>query len=86
MNVHCKSMFYFSADIPCPEVYLSVVLKEFFKAHHIVEGEMAAGHCAAYTFDGEDIFICHGYSATRNGAAMLIQRPISWTTDGWPEL
>ncbi|MBQ2131298.1 MAG: family 43 glycosylhydrolase, partial [Prevotella sp.] len=46
----------------------------------------AAGHCAAYTFDGEDIFICHGYSATQNGAAMLIQRPISWTTDGWPEL
>ena len=46
----------------------------------------AAGHCAAYNFDGEDIFICHGYSATQNGAAMLIQRPISWTSDGWPEL
>ena len=46
----------------------------------------ATGHCAAYTFDGEDIFICHGYSATQNGAAMLIQRPISWTADGWPEL
>ena len=45
----------------------------------------AAGHCAAYTFDGEDVFICHGYSATHNGAAMLIQRPISWTADGWPE-
>ena len=46
----------------------------------------AAGHCAAYRFDGEDIFICHGYSVTRGGAAMLIQRPISWTADGWPEL
>ena len=46
----------------------------------------AAGHCAAYNFDGEDIFICHGYSTSRNGAAMLIQRPISWTADGWPEL
>ena len=46
----------------------------------------AAGHCAAYNFDGEDIFICHGYSATQNGAALLIQRPISWTADGWPEL
>ena len=45
----------------------------------------AAGHCAVYTFDGEDVFICHGYSATHNGAAMLIQRPISWTADGWPE-
>lgn len=46
----------------------------------------AAGHCAAYTFEGEDIFICHGYSATQNGTALLIQRPISWTPDGWPQL
>ena len=46
----------------------------------------AAGHCAAYTFDGEDVFVCHGYSATQNGTALLIQRPISWTADGWPEL
>ena len=46
----------------------------------------AAGHCAAYNFDGEDLFICHGYSATHGGAAMLIQHPISWTADGWPEL
>ena len=45
----------------------------------------AAGHCAAYNFNGEDIFICHGYSATQNGAAMLIQYPISWTADGWPQ-
>ena len=46
----------------------------------------ATGHCAVYNFDGEDVFICHGYSATRNGAALLIQRTISWTADGWPEL
>ena len=54
----------------------------------VLEGDKkdweAAGHCAAYTFDGQDIFICHGYSATRNGAAFLIQRPITWTPDGWP--
>ena len=29
---------------------------------------------------------CHGYSTTQNGAALLIQRPISWTDDGWPQL
>ena len=46
----------------------------------------AAGHSAAYTFDGQDLFVCHGYSATQNGAAFLIQRTISWTEDGWPEL
>ena len=46
----------------------------------------AAGHCAAYHMDGEDIFICHGYSVAHNGASILIQRPISWTKDGWPIL
>jgi arabinan endo-1,5-alpha-L-arabinosidase len=57
----------------------------------------AAGHCAVYHFpttqtgqagedDGEDIFICHGYSTKQNGAALLIQRPVKWTPDGWPTL
>ena len=46
----------------------------------------AAGHCAVYTFEQEDIFICHGYSIKHNGASILIQRPIRWTTDGWPAL
>ena len=43
-------------------------------------------HCAAYTIDGQDIFICHGYSVAQQGAPVLIQRPIRWTSDGWPEL
>ncbi len=46
----------------------------------------AAGHCAAYHIDGQDIFICHGYSIAHKGASILIQRPISWTADGWPTL
>ena len=46
----------------------------------------AAGHCAAYTFDGQDFFICHGYSVAQNGASILIQRPITWTSDGWPKI
>ena len=25
-------------------------------------------------------------SATQNGMALLIQYPIAWTTDGWPEI
>lgn len=56
----------------------------------VLEGDKvdweAAGHCAVYNFDGEDVFICHGYSAKQNGAAMLIQRSVSWTDDGWPTL
>lgn len=46
----------------------------------------AAGHCAAYDLNGETIFICHGYSTSFNGAAILIQRPIKWTDDQWPLL
>ena len=46
----------------------------------------AAGHCAAYHVNGEDIFICHGYSVAQEGASVLIQRPIHWTSDGWPVL
>ena len=46
----------------------------------------AAGHCAAYDMNGESIFICHGYSARLNGAALLIQKPIKWTRDQWPYL
>lgn len=46
----------------------------------------AAGHCAVYHLDGKDIFICHGYSAKQNGAAMLIQRTINWDKDRWPVL
>ena len=46
----------------------------------------AAGHCAAYHFDGEDIFICHGYSTRLNGQSILVQHTIKWTSDGWPTL
>ena len=46
----------------------------------------AAGHCAAYTFDHQDIFICHGYSIAHEGASILIQRPIEWTKEEWPKL
>jgi len=46
----------------------------------------AAGHCAVYSFGQDDVFICHGYSIRHQGASILIQRPIRWTADGWPEL
>lgn len=47
----------------------------------------AAGHCAAYDLPtGETLFICHGYSTKMNGASVLVQRFITWTADGWPEL
>ena len=46
----------------------------------------AAGHGAVYHLDNQDVFICHGYSVAQQGASVLIQRPIRWTEDNWPEL
>ena len=56
----------------------------------ILEGDKkeyeAAGHCAAYNLNGEDIFLCPGYATKQNGAALLVQRRIEWMADGWPKL
>ena len=56
----------------------------------VLEGDKkhfeAAGHCAAYSLKGEDIFICHGYRTGGKGEAVLIQRAIRWTDDGWLSL
>ena len=55
----------------------------------VIEGDgkvfEAAGHCAAYSINGEDLFICHGYYLPHQGASILIQRRIEWH-DGWPRL
>lgn len=46
----------------------------------------AAGHCAAYTIGGKDIFICHGYSVALDGASVLVKKEIKWDDQGWPTL
>ena len=72
--------------------YLDRVGKDMLKGGGtiLLEGDKqeyeAAGHCAAYHFGDDDLFICHGYSAKQNGTALLVQRKISWTPDGWPKL
>ena len=38
----------------------------------------------AYNFNGQDLFLCHGYSVELKGASVLIQKEIRWTDDGWP--
>ena len=57
----------------------------FFEGDHV--DYEAAGHCAVYDVPGgETIFICHGYSTHLDGTSILIQKPVHWTADGWPEL
>lgn len=43
----------------------------------------AMGHCAVYTFGGDDVFVCHGYSVPLKGASILVQRRLRWDADGW---
>lgn len=52
----------------------------------IVRGDKdwyGAGHNAAYTFDGKDYIIYHGYDASDKGRSKLIIKQMEWK-GGWP--
>lgn len=49
------------------------------------EAWAAVGHEAAYTFDGTDYLIFHGYDNADEGRPKLIIRKITWE-DGWPKI
>lgn len=53
----------------------------------IVEGDnkkwFGTGHPAAYTFNGDDYLIYHGYDATNKGRPKLVIDQLDWK-DGWP--
>lgn len=53
----------------------------------IVEGDnkswFGAGHNSAYTFDGKDYLVYHGYDAKDKGRSKLIIEDLKWK-DGWP--
>jgi arabinan endo-1,5-alpha-L-arabinosidase len=42
------------------------------------------GHNSAYTFDGKDYLIFHGYDAKDKGRSKLRIEELSWDADGWP--
>ena len=53
----------------------------------VVQGDQewyGVGHNAAYTFDGKDYLIYHGYDAKDNGRSKLIIRPMQWDAQDWP--
>ena len=53
----------------------------------IVQGDnkewFGAGHNSAYTFDGKDYIIYHGYDAKDRGRSKLIIQELKWE-NGWP--
>ncbi|MEI6948777.1 arabinan endo-1,5-alpha-L-arabinosidase [Paraflavisolibacter sp. H34] len=53
----------------------------------VVEGNKewhGAGHNSAYTFDGKDYLVFHGYDANDKGRSKLRIEEIAWDKDGWP--
>lgn len=54
----------------------------------VVQGDgkewFGAGHNSAYTFDGKDYLIFHGYDAKDRGRSKLRIEEIKWDKDGWP--
>ncbi|HEX8462721.1 MAG TPA: arabinan endo-1,5-alpha-L-arabinosidase [Segetibacter sp.] len=53
----------------------------------VVQGDnknwFGAGHNSAYTFDGKDYIVYHGYDAKDKGRSKLIIEELLWQ-DGWP--
>ena len=56
----------------------------------VVQGDnkewFGAGHNSAYTFDGKDYIIYHGYDAKDRGRSKLIIQEMKWDKDGWPTI
>jgi arabinan endo-1,5-alpha-L-arabinosidase len=53
----------------------------------VLEGNKAwygVGHNSAYTFNGKDYLVFHGYDASDNGKAKLRIEKLSWDSQGWP--
>ena len=50
------------------------------------ENYFGVGHNSAYTFDGVDYLVFHGYNAMENGKSTLVIKEIKWDSDFWPYL
>jgi arabinan endo-1,5-alpha-L-arabinosidase len=57
----------------------SVVLESYDDVH-------GPGHCSVLHDGDRDLLVHHMYDGKRGGAAVLQVRPITWSSDGWPEI
>jgi len=44
------------------------------------------GQSSVYSEDGNDWFTCHYYDGERHGVSLLAILPLTWNTNGWPEI
>lgn len=55
----------------------------------LLEGDKdwhGVGHNSAYTFDGVDYLVFHGYEAADNGRSKLRIEEMTWDEEGWPTI
>jgi arabinan endo-1,5-alpha-L-arabinosidase len=55
----------------------------------VVRGDSAwagVGHNAAYTFNGTDYVVFHGYDLSDRGRSKLWIEAIEWDEEGWPRV
>jgi len=56
----------------------------------IIQGDgkewYGAGHNSAYTFNGKDYIIYHGYDAKDRGRSKLIIKEMGWDKENWPTI
>ncbi len=50
------------------------------------ENWYGVGHNSAYTFNGKDFLVFHGYDASDRGRSKLIIRELKWDNNDWPYL
>jgi len=66
------------------------IARDVVQAHGgslVLEGDknwFGVGHNGAYTFDGKDYLIFHGYDAADKGRSKLRIEELQWDKDGWP--
>lgn len=48
------------------------------------EDYFGVGHNSAYTFDGKDFLVFHGYRVAKEGRPELVIREITWDNNNWP--
>lgn len=76
-------------DIKGPYVDKEGVRMDMGGATQVLAGNEkwhGVGHNAAYTFNGKDYLIFHGYDAGDGGAPKLLVKEIKWSSEQWPEV
>jgi arabinan endo-1,5-alpha-L-arabinosidase len=88
VNSNYKIMVGRSEKIEGPYIDKEGVRMEEGGGTLVLQGNKAwpgVGHNAAYTLDGKDYLVFHGYDAADDGKPKLKILTLQWDSNGWPE-